>query len=61
MIDEAKLLEWCETHKTLSKTYSSGTDGKFYYAIPWVDLRGEIQRLRGGEVIDDKTEAAEDP
>ena len=49
MIDECKLMEWLETHKILSKTDSIGSDGKYYYGISFVDLRREIQRLRGGD------------
>lgn len=48
MIDETKLLEWLETHKKLSKNDPIGSDGKYYYAIDFVDLRAEIRRLRGG-------------
>lgn len=61
MISASELLAWAETHKTLSKTYSPGADGKFYYAIPWVDLRGEIQRLTDieSEVIGNDKETTE--
>ena len=49
MTDLDKLMAWAETHKILSKTDSIGSDGKYYYGIPFVDLRARIRELRGGE------------
>ena len=47
MIDERELLEWAESAKKLSKMDCIVSDGKFYYAVSFVDLRAKIRALSG--------------